>query len=47
MGGIHLYLVFNGVGGVLAVLFKLNAVGALWGSPWSSFDGGSCSRQVC
>ena len=29
MGGIHLYLVLNGVGGVLGVLFALNAVGAL------------------
>jgi hypothetical protein len=29
MGGIHLYLVFNGVGGVLGMLFVLNAVGAL------------------
>ena len=29
MGGIHLYLVFNGVGGSLGVLFVLNAVGAL------------------
>jgi hypothetical protein len=29
MGGIHLYLVFNGVGGLLGVLFVLNAVGAL------------------
>ena len=29
MGGIHLYLVLNGVGGVLGVLFVLNAVGAL------------------
>jgi hypothetical protein len=29
MGGIHLYLVFYGVGGVLGVLFVLNAVGAL------------------
>jgi hypothetical protein len=29
MGGIHLYLVFNGVGGTLGVLFVLNAVGAL------------------
>jgi hypothetical protein len=28
MGGIHLYLVFNGVGGLLGVLFVLNAVGA-------------------
>lgn len=28
-GGIHLYLVFNGVGGILGVLFVLNAVGAL------------------
>ena len=29
MGGIHLYLVFEGVGGSLGVLFVLNAVGAL------------------
>jgi hypothetical protein len=29
MGGIHLYLVFYGVGGVLGTLFVLNAVGAL------------------
>jgi hypothetical protein len=29
MGGIHLYLVLNGVGGALGVLFGLNAVGAL------------------
>ena len=29
MGGIHLYLVFNGVGGLLGVLFVLNAIGAL------------------
>jgi hypothetical protein len=29
MGGIHLYLVFDGVGGVLGRLFVLNAVGAL------------------
>jgi hypothetical protein len=29
MGGIHLYLVFHGVGGVLGALFVLNAVGAL------------------
>src|SRR6187397_725637 len=29
MGGIHLYLVFDGVGGPLGVLFVLNAVGAL------------------
>jgi hypothetical protein len=29
MGGIHFYLVLNGVGGVLGVLFVLNAVGAL------------------
>jgi hypothetical protein len=28
-GGIHLYLVFNGVGGVLGVMFTLNAVAAL------------------
>ena len=29
MGGIHLYLVFYGVGGVLGVLFVVNAIGAL------------------
>ena len=29
MGAIHLYLVFDGVGGVLGKLFVLNAVGAL------------------
>ena len=29
MGGIHLYLVFHGVGGVLGALFVLNAIGAL------------------
>jgi hypothetical protein len=29
MGGIHLYLVFDGVGGLLGTLFVLNAVGAL------------------
>ena len=29
MGGIHLFLVFDGVGGVLGVLFVLNAVGSL------------------
>src|SRR3954454_5300523 len=29
MGGIHFYLVLNGVGGMLGVLFVLNAVGAL------------------
>lgn len=29
MGGIHLYLVFYGVGGLLGALFLLNAVGAL------------------
>jgi hypothetical protein len=29
MGGIHLYLVFYGVGGLLGVMFVLNAVGAL------------------
>jgi hypothetical protein len=28
-GGIHLYLVFNGTGGVLGVMFVLNAVAAL------------------
>jgi len=29
MGGIHLYLVLDGVGGTLGMLFVLNAVGAL------------------
>jgi hypothetical protein len=29
MGGIHFYLVLNGVGGMLGVLFMLNAAGAL------------------
>ena len=29
MGGIHLYLVLNGVGGMLGMLFVLNAIGAL------------------
>ena len=29
MGGIHLYLVFNGVGGMLGTLFVLNAIGSL------------------
>jgi hypothetical protein len=29
MGGIHLYLVFDGVGGLLGQLFVVNAVGAL------------------
>ena len=29
MGGIHLYLVFNGVGGLLGALFVVNAIGAL------------------
>lgn len=29
VGGIHLFLVFDGVGGVLGVLFVLNAVAAL------------------
>jgi hypothetical protein len=29
VGGIHLYLVFDGVGGSLGVLFVLNAIGAL------------------
>jgi hypothetical protein len=29
MGGIHFYLVHNGVGGMLGVLFMLNAAGAL------------------
>jgi len=28
-GGIHLYLTFNGVGGILGVMFVLNAVAAL------------------
>ncbi|HET6302295.1 hypothetical protein [Microbacterium sp.] len=28
-GGIHLYLVFDGVGGILGVLFVLNAIAAL------------------
>jgi hypothetical protein len=28
-GGIHLFLVFNGVGGILGVLFVLNAIAAL------------------
>ena len=28
-GGIHLYLVFNGVGGVLGVMFTLNAIAGL------------------
>jgi hypothetical protein len=28
-GGIHLYLVFNGVGGILGVAFTLNAIAAL------------------
>ena len=28
-GGIHLYLVFNGVGGILGVMFTLNFVGGL------------------
>jgi hypothetical protein len=28
-GGIHLYLVFNGVGGILGVMFVLNAIAAL------------------
>ncbi|MBD3940290.1 hypothetical protein IF188_01070 [Microbacterium sp. NEAU-LLC] len=28
-GGIHLFLVFDGVGGILGVMFVLNAVGAL------------------
>lgn len=28
-GGIHLFLVFNGVGGVLGVLFVLNAIAGL------------------
>jgi hypothetical protein len=29
MGGIHLYLVFDGVGGLLGVLFVLNAIGGV------------------
>jgi hypothetical protein len=29
MGGIHLYLVFHGTGGILGILFVLNAVGGL------------------
>jgi hypothetical protein len=29
IGGIHLYLVFNGVGGLLGVLFVLNTIGGL------------------
>jgi hypothetical protein len=29
MGGIHLYLVFDGVGGLLGGLFVVNAIGAL------------------
>jgi hypothetical protein len=29
MGGIHLYLVFHGVGGLLGKLFVLNAIGGL------------------
>ena len=29
MGGIHLYLVLNGVGGTLGVLFVFNVIGAL------------------
>ncbi len=29
MGGIHLYLVFHGVGGLLGVLFVFNTIGAL------------------
>jgi hypothetical protein len=29
VGGIHLFLVFDGVGGILGVMFVLNAVGAL------------------
>lgn len=29
MGGIHLYLVFNGTGGILGTLFVLNFVGGL------------------
>ncbi|HEV7652569.1 MAG TPA: hypothetical protein VGP26_30815 [Actinophytocola sp.] len=40
MGGIHLFLVFDGVGGVLGVLFVLNAIGgillaiAMVAAPW-------------
>ena len=29
MGGIHLWLVFHGTGGILGILFVLNAVGGL------------------
>lgn len=29
MGGIHLYLVFNGTGGILGIMFVLNFVGGL------------------
>jgi hypothetical protein len=29
MGGIHLYLVFSGAGGLIGVLFVLNAIGGL------------------
>lgn len=29
VGGIHLYLVFTGTGGILGVMFVLNAIGAL------------------
>jgi hypothetical protein len=29
MGGIHLYLVFNGTGGILGILFVLNFAGGL------------------
>jgi hypothetical protein len=29
VGGIHLFLVFDGVGGILGVMFVLNAIGAL------------------
>lgn len=29
MGGLHLYLVFNGTGGILGILFTLNFVGGL------------------
>jgi hypothetical protein len=29
MGGIHVYLVFNGVGGLLGALFVLNGIGAV------------------
>ena len=29
MGGLHLWLVFHGTGGILGILFVLNAIGAL------------------